>query len=79
MWFDTTQFHTSPFIFQSNCAEGLHFSAFHLISRGAVDGVATKREFMMIRVCGNYNSEVEPLKKKIVIMVVISSNTHEIC
>ena len=31
MWFDTTQFHTSLFTFQSNCAEGLHFSAFHYI------------------------------------------------
>ena len=30
-WFDSTQFHTSLFTFQSNCAEGLHFSAFHLI------------------------------------------------
>ena len=30
-WFDTTQFHTSLFTFQSNCAKGLHFSAFHLI------------------------------------------------
>ena len=29
-WFDTT--HTSLFTFQSNCAEGLHFSAFHFIS-----------------------------------------------
>ena len=29
----------------------------HLISRGALDGVSTKREFMMIRVCGNYNSQ----------------------
>ena len=29
MWFDTIQFHTSLFTFQSNCAEGLHFSAFH--------------------------------------------------
>ena len=29
MWFDTTQFHTSLFTLQSNCAEGLHFSAFH--------------------------------------------------
>ena len=35
--FDTTQFHTSLFTtyiihatFQSNCAESLHFSAFHL-------------------------------------------------
>ena len=25
MWFDTIQFHTSLFTFQSNCAEGLHF------------------------------------------------------
>ena len=31
MWFDTTQFHTSLFTFQSNCAEGLHFSAFHFV------------------------------------------------
>ena len=31
MWFDTTQFHTSLFTFQSNCAEGLHFSAFHSV------------------------------------------------
>ena len=31
MWFDTIQFHTSLFTFQSNCAEGLHFSAFHFL------------------------------------------------
>ena len=36
-------------------------------------------------VCGDQGmrllqlSEVEPLKKKMVIMVVISSNTHEMC
>ena len=37
LWFDTTQFHTSLFAyiihatFQLNCAEGLHFSAFHSV------------------------------------------------
>ena len=47
-WFDTTQFHTSLFTFQSNCGEGLHFSAFHFSSSAYYNYIKNEQKVGML-------------------------------